>query len=397
MQDLTKRLNSYFHKNPKNKYIILTIIIIRGKFHFIEGNKHKNCYDIRNEYSKFFKEIIMNDNYQTIFYKYIEEIVKINSSIYIPDKSYEIKELIDLLECKECHNLYDAFINDNFSVYLICNYPTYIDNLIKKAEFSFYSIDRIRIFNKEYIITFVMKYITSFRLKISGSIITNTDYFDKINDSETIKVLLETDEDRKNYNKFFGEIEELLEFIPFCEFYYDETDYSAYLILTFRLNSTSIHIIIEHQMATTIITCNDTLRMTNICGDLCIYTVPITTKSVDEIISDYRQKRLTFIEKIDIPKDDYEYDNLVDSFRNLESNYLQNGYTIDKQIPFNYSDIIFYDIDYTTYIDLLKNVLLLDIAKIIMDYIGIIPKKLIPLNDGLKNIYFRGHWSKDSK
>ena len=351
-----------------------------------DDNNYINYTHIsRQNILKFFNDILTLNNEETIsdlFYDYIKvniyteteskDILKLDRSIL------SINDLIDLVKYEKRHNLYiNLSENDKYG---------FIKNVIK-----FYSEN----IDKYLPIIFKCRYLTNnqdFNNKIkviedellncSLTIVGKSIYTKTIEDNIYRIYILDNYFNRDNVIRFCKNLYNLI--YPIC----DVSSLSAENCIYINFNSMpNVTIIINNRKEyfTDNILSHDTIRLTRVYKNDCIYS--LHNDNVNEIISNYHNKLITFVEN----KFDFNYiyqhrNGIINAFCNLEK-YISDGYRFNKIIPFTYSDIIYYNIPQSVYIELLSEYLIDDVSSIIMDYLNI-PDKYVPCSNLAIPLFF---------
>ena len=331
-------------------------------------------------------------NVSELFERYIKKRVDLTYKKY--DTHYSINNLIDLIDCETCHTLFTAFLDyDDFDHYVnlfydrwqVINYHykvaninilyytgrscPYRDNIESVSSNDFDRVLEIfsyNSFNKiDNLLYLLRKLAISSDLQLYRESVYDDNF--KYNNGYVIYV----NGEKSDFESFYRTLQTLLCFN--CTSYL--TDKNATIIVGLK-NYGIINIFNnEHKKYVPKFTHLSLLKDKNVVS-------VINTVSVSDCINSYQNSTL-------IINDDYikSKKSLDDVFSEIEQ-LVTMGEWLFTNIPFKYSHLIFYNITYDTYINILDRYLNNVESSIVMDYVGKIPQFLIPTSNSTYPIFF---------
>ena len=311
------------------------------------------CYGIQFFYDLF---ITLDQHLENCFNRYLLNRITFEKTEFDnTNKEY----LISLIKCSESRMLYKAFLNPHsFSMFII-NFCKKTDKPVK-----FYN-NKIRAcinafegnsINMNKIMNYIKKIVLDNKFILYGHSAFNISYY-----NNELYVL---GNDIYNLEKILYELYHPL----FNVMALDN------IKISLMLNYSNKDTFIVHFKSNIRNTC--VFRYETIAKNKKItYSLFNLSKDINEIQNEYLQKKLSLIDRSVI--NDQNICNVIHSFYKME-NMLKKGWTFNGIIPFNYANHIFYNISRSKYLEILSNILIFDVASIIIDYINI-PNKYIPL------------------
>lgn len=372
MNELTEYIDNALLYSPKSIYLIIALIDNYKKNIIPVLNKRDKCNNkcytfFENNSLQFFRNILdsNNDDLDNIFYKYVFERSKVDINIK------NIDELVSTIECSNCRSLYETVSKNDISTFMIKFYkrygkrPNYFFDTVRACidvyEGNILSIKKLKKNIKKIILENQM---LLYGHSVFDDYINNVIYM--INSNINLELII---------NNLFYPIIKIDQF---------RTGGRNNIILeTYRKEI--ILIVSSSILIETIIFKYETLIMKQ-CPEtksISIYSDYYNHNECLIIQDEYLRKELTFIENKRM-KPKY----IIQRFIDLE-NMLKSYWTFNKVIPINYADTVFYNIPRSYYVEQLSNILISDIATIIIDYINV-PQKYVGLyNNDLNAIFYK--------